>query len=371
MRRGLPVVAGVVSWSAIVVMVTGCGGGGGSSPTAPSTSTPRPSAAIAVGAFTAVAGTATSTGTVPHQVSFELRETGGVGATISAVSFTLTFANGSTGSAQPAVTEALVASRINANGTLRSNALTLNSPAGSGAASQVAVRISFTDDSNQAGSSTGSASVTAPVATPPSTPPPPPTGPRTTFGAGQYRVGDDIVAGRYYTDPVTGCYWERQRGFGGTTSDIISNEFIDFDATQWIVDILSSDHGFETDLECRTWSMSPPHGPQPNRIPPGVWRVGDQIAPGTYTTIANSGCYWERVRNFEGTVSAIIANNFVSSAGQQVVTISSGDVGFHNDGDCGTWSRSQSQTFSATDGASSTDTIERNAAMHRRKQGLP
>jgi hypothetical protein len=50
-----------------------------------------------------------------------------------------------------------------------------------------------------------------------------------SFGAGQHLVGDQITAGRYYTDPSSGCYWERQSGLGGTISEIIYNHFISDD----------------------------------------------------------------------------------------------------------------------------------------------
>src|SRR5262245_54172650 len=46
--------------------------------------------------------------------------------------------------------------------------------------------------------------------------PKPPSGPRTSFGNGQWLVGADIAAGRYFADPASGCYWERQRGLGGS-----------------------------------------------------------------------------------------------------------------------------------------------------------
>ena len=84
-----------------------------------------------------------------------------------------------------------------------------------------------------------------------STPPPPgPSNPRTRFGPGQHRVGRDIRPGRYFSDPRRGCFWERLSGFGGTISDTIANEFIGFDAGQWIVDIKASDVGFSTDDDC-------------------------------------------------------------------------------------------------------------------------
>jgi hypothetical protein len=191
------------------------------------------------------------------------------------------------------------------------------------------------------------------------------TGPRTSFGAGQYRVGTDIAPGRYYTDPVDGCYWERQSGFGGTTGEIIANEFVSFNALQWIVDILPSDRGFQTDSECRTWSVSPPHGPQPNIIPPGVWRVGDQVAAGTYQSNVRDGCYWERVRNFENRIASIIANDFIAAGGQRTVTISSSDVGFHNDADCGTWTRTQSLSPSSIGDRQTSREVEHNWRRHR------
>jgi Carboxypeptidase regulatory-like domain len=38
-----------------------------------------------------------------------------------------------------------------------------------------------------------------------------PSTPRTPFGGGSFRVGTDILAGRYFSDPPqSGCYWERQ-----------------------------------------------------------------------------------------------------------------------------------------------------------------
>lgn len=173
-------------------------------------------------------------------------------------------------------------------------------------------------------------------------------GPRTSFGSGQYLVGRDIASGRYFSDPVSGCYWERQSGLGGSLSEVIANEFIGFNAGQWIVDILSSDLAFETDSECGTWNTSPRGGLQAD-IRPGLWLVGSQIAPGRYRTQARSGCYWERVRNFQGTLSAVIDNEFVGSAGQQIVDIRSSDAGFHNDEDCGTWTRISSLTDSPTE----------------------
>ena len=167
----------------------------------------------------------------------------------------------------------------------------------------------------------------------------PPCGPRTQFGSGQYRVNTDIQPGRYYSDPGDGCYFERLRGFSGSLSDVIANEFIGFNAGQWIADIDASDVGFSTDAECGTWFNSPRTGAL-SGIPPGRWLVGAQISAGSYTAATRSGCYWERLRNFSGNIGSILANDFVSGGGTRIVSILGSDVGFGGDEECGTWTRS-------------------------------
>lgn len=163
-------------------------------------------------------------------------------------------------------------------------------------------------------------------------------GPRKKFGPGQYRVNSDIAAGRYYAVPSAGCYFERQSGFGGTLDDIIANEFLGFDAGQWIVDIKSTDLGFETDPDCGIWYNTPRAGTQaPVRA--GMWLVGLQVRPGTYRASTSPGCYWERLRNFSNTLGGVIANDFVAGGGSKIVSIRSSDAGFRTDDDCGDWTR--------------------------------
>ncbi len=157
------------------------------------------------------------------------------------------------------------------------------------------------------------------------------------FGAGTHLLGQDIASGRYYSDPRNGCYWERLSGLGGTSDEIIANEFISFDSQQEIVDIYESDLAFSTDGDCGEWFTTPRYGMQID-IPSGNWLVGSQITPGTYRASVGSGCYWERLSGFSG-LDDIIANDFMDSAGSAVVSIAASDVGFSTDGDCGTWSR--------------------------------
>jgi hypothetical protein len=173
---------------------------------------------------------------------------------------------------------------------------------------------------------------------------------RTSFGPGQYLVSEDLPAGRYYSDPVDGCHFQRQRAFGGGASDTIVDTVLNFDAAQWVVDLLPSDAGFETDANCRTWFTTPRRGAQTD-IAPGMWVVGSQVAPGTYRAdAAVAGCYWQRVSNFTGSAypDTIIANAFLSSNGPQIVTIASSDAGFSGNDSCGVWTRTAAATHAGS-----------------------
>lgn len=66
----------------------------------------------------------------------------------------------------------------------------------------------------------------------------------------------------------------------------------------------------------------------------GMYRVGSQIAPGTYWTNASLFCYWERLSGFTGDLSDILAND--NTQGQTIVTIETTDKGFHSQR-CGDW----------------------------------
>ena len=193
-------------------------------------------------------------------------------------------------------------------------------------------------------------------------------GPKTTFGSGQHLVGTDIAAGRYFSKPVDGCYWERLSGFSGNLADIIANESIGYDAGQEIVDILPTDSGFSNDAECGTWFDTPRGGASPTSILPGNWLVGSQVVPGTYRAQAAPGCYWERLRDFSGQLSGIIANDFVSEAGQQIVTIDGSETGFDADSDCGPWTRVSSLGRAAPSRRASPDYVQHNWELNRRQE---
>jgi PASTA domain-containing protein len=68
----------------------------------------------------------------------------------------------------------------------------------------------------------------------------------------------------------------------------------------------------------------------------GTYRVGSEIGPGTYRTRSgSSGCYWERLSGFGGSLDEIIANEITDFP--TVATIDRADEGFSSS-DCGSWS---------------------------------
>lgn len=68
----------------------------------------------------------------------------------------------------------------------------------------------------------------------------------------------------------------------------------------------------------------------------GTYEVGADIKPGKYKTSGGDGCYWARLRNLEGDLDSIIANNI--GDGPQTVTIRKSDKGFETNR-CGTWKK--------------------------------
>ena len=74
--------------------------------------------------------------------------------------------------------------------------------------------------------------------------------PATGFDTGTYAVGRDVYAGLYRAPGSTSCYWERLRGFDGSSGDRITN---DFGAVNPLVRIELADVGFSTS-NCGVWT---------------------------------------------------------------------------------------------------------------------
>ncbi len=71
-------------------------------------------------------------------------------------------------------------------------------------------------------------------------------------GDGTYQVGVDIQPGTYRSQGGDSCYWERLRGLGGTTADIIANGA---GTGPQVVQITPTDAAFKTQ-SCAIWTLT-------------------------------------------------------------------------------------------------------------------
>ncbi|WP_146080579.1 MULTISPECIES: hypothetical protein [unclassified Pseudoclavibacter] len=84
-----------------------------------------------------------------------------------------------------------------------------------------------------------------------------------------------------------------------------------------------------------TPTPTPTPSADPNKVLPGVHRVGETVQPGTYyseSAVGFQNCYWEMLDS----AGNIIDNNFASSALRVEVTILAEAYSFSSSG-CGTW----------------------------------
>ncbi len=172
--------------------------------------------------------------------------------------------------------------------------------------------------------------------------------PNAAFGDGTYIVGVDIAAGTWRTAGTDSCYWQRSSGFSGELGDIIANDNARGSA---IVTITANDAGF-TSKRCGDWAkavqasepratatsaiqVSEPKAtavPLPPGFGDGTHLVGTDIQPGLYR--ATQDCYWARLSNTSGELSAILANG--NTRGPAVVQIQETDRAFESKR-CGRW----------------------------------
>ena len=158
-------------------------------------------------------------------------------------------------------------------------------------------------------------------------------------GSGTHVVGTGIAPGAYRVIPEAGrsCYWARLSGFGGSTGDVIANEFASYST---LVEVSAGDAGFELSSGCwlATSDLSPVTSSPTASFGAGQYLVHRDVRPGTWQSSGGSGsCYWERRRDLSGRTSGVIANGFAS--GPQAVTIDDTDLSFLASVNCGSWTR--------------------------------
>jgi hypothetical protein len=154
------------------------------------------------------------------------------------------------------------------------------------------------------------------------------------FRDGNFVVGTDIQPGTYRTRKASsGCYYSRLSGFGGSFSEIISNENTDAPA---VVTIAATDKGFKS-TRCGTWTQDlSAITTSQTSFGDGIFIVGTDLQVGTYRSTGGSSCYYSRLKDFSSTISGIISNDNTSDSA--IVTIAASDTGFKSTR-CGTWTK--------------------------------
>lgn len=155
-------------------------------------------------------------------------------------------------------------------------------------------------------------------------------------GDGTFEVGKDVQPGTYRTvgNDDGMCYWERDKDAKGDTDSILANDTV---SDSSYVTIKPTDKIF-TSTDCKDWypaGADKPAAPKTS-MGDGMYKVGTDIAAGTYKAKGGETCYWERSKDALHGIDSITANDNVT--GQAVVTITSKDAYFKT-ADCGTWKK--------------------------------
>ena len=155
-----------------------------------------------------------------------------------------------------------------------------------------------------------------------------------SFGDGTYQVGTDIQPGTYRTRVGSpNCYWERLKNFTGGLNSILANNNTNAPA---IVTIRPTDAGFNSQ-GCGTWTKDlSAITASRTSFGAGAYIAGTDIESGTYRNSGGNNCYYERLRDFTGSMNSIIANGNTNNP--TIVTIAPTDAGFQSL-NCGTWTK--------------------------------
>ncbi|MFD3994807.1 hypothetical protein [Streptomyces sp. NPDC058583] len=160
----------------------------------------------------------------------------------------------------------------------------------------------------------------------------------TIDGDGDFEVGADAKPGLYRStgNKDAGCYWERAKNASGDPDSILANDNVT--GTSY-VEIKASDKLFKSS-GCGTWEAvdAKAKGTPGTTLKGdgGMFKVGVDIAPGTYRSTGNKDaeCYWERSKDASHGTDSILANDNVT--GTAIVKVSATD-GYFKTTTCGDW----------------------------------
>ncbi len=156
--------------------------------------------------------------------------------------------------------------------------------------------------------------------------------------SGTARVGSTLTARTTSWSPTASFRYQWYSngnaisGATGRTLKLTSSLY----ATKITVKITGSRSGYVTTSRTSS-STSKVAEPRPSLSSNGVFRVGADIAPGTYVATGGEMCYWAR-RSSPTSPNGIIANDIQPEAGARIVTIRSSDKYFETNR-CGSWTR--------------------------------
>ena len=159
-------------------------------------------------------------------------------------------------------------------------------------------------------------------------------------GDGDFQVGSDIKPGTYRTTGNSDgmCYWERAKDASGEMDSLLANDNVT--GTSYVT-VKATDKLFKSS-DCNDWEavdLKAKGSPAAKMAGDGgMFRVGADIAPGTYKSTGNTddSCYWERTKDAGHGVESIVANDNVN--GTAVVRISASDAYFKTNG-CKDWKK--------------------------------
>lgn len=147
---------------------------------------------------------------------------------------------------------------------------------------------------------------------------------------GVYMVQKEAMSGIYKgqsagNDILQSCYWARLKDVSGELDSIIAN---DNAKGPFYFEVLESDGAIKVACDITRLERLPdPPAEFPQKISPGMYLVGIDIQPGTYKGTAGTdileSCYWARLKNVEGSMDSIIAND--NSTGPYYMKVNKGD----------------------------------------------
>lgn len=175
-----------------------------------------------------------------------------------------------------------------------------------------------------------------------------------SFGDGLWVVGADVAPGTYrvaapvvYSDDDSYCHWTTYDDVAGTLDHLVATGFGDGRPTVVFDNVATVES-----IGCGTWVHVDPKALFKNAeaatvIPEGEWLVGEDVAPGTYRTIAavemaqaEAACFWNITHDLpvsDGSPPAHFDDDVLDSAdeGFPTVTVASGQVFMSSA--CGDW----------------------------------